>query len=259
MKGQSNGQAALILIMVMAVVSAVSVGLASRQVENLRSQEINNISSQAQNAANAALEIALLKKGVVDSTVIPGSGGVSYSATYEESGEDGFVTNDLVEEGDVVQVKLDGAVGTTGINVYWSGDTAVMVSVLSGDTSGSYSTSRYTADSNLTRSGNNKFDAITAESYDFKSVNFDKSLTIPIDLNASPPPKILRLLLLYGASKIGVEPSPTGSTLSDQVAVITATGTAGGNIVSRSSLEKFAQKVPAVFENVLYTNNNLVQ
>ncbi len=255
----TEGQAALILIMIMAVVGAVSVSVAGQTVENLRSQEISNISSQAQGAANAGLELAQSLKTNIPTTQL-GEGNITYSATYASSGSDGFVT-DAVEEGDVVSVSLVGAAGVTAINIYWNSDAAVMASLLSGNpVSGSYTVSRSTADSNAARSATNKFTSVASGSYTFKasSPNFNNKITIPINLAADPAPRMLRVLVAYSASSIGIE--PVGGTLADgQQVVINSTGTADNNIVSSISFSKFSERVPAVFDNVLYTNGSLTQ
>lgn len=256
---REHGQAALILIMIMAVMGAVSVSVAGQAVENLRSQEIGNISSQSQGAANAGLELAQALKANVPVTSL-GSGNVTYSATYNSSGSTGFIS-DSVEQGDTVSVSLVGAVGVTALNVYWNSDTAIVASLLSGNSvTGNYTVDRTTADPNAARSATNKLTSVTSGSYTFLagSPNFNNKMTIPISLAANPAPKMLRVMVLYQSSNIGIE--PVGGTLADgQVVVIDSTGTADDNIVTNISFSKFSERVPAVFDNVLYTNGSLTQ
>lgn len=257
-----RGQAALILIMIMAVVGAVSVGVASRSVENLRTQEIENTSSRSFKAAEAALEVALSTRADVPSTELPGGG--TYSATYTSTGIDGFVS-DAVEEGDVVQISLSGAAGITNLNLYWNANTAVMVSVLSGNAASGYSVQYYTADPDSARAVTNKFET-TVDSpityseggYTFKTVSFDNKLTVPINLAAAKPPAVVRVKVLYAQSSVGVE--PVGGTLaSGQTVSINAVGTVADNVVTNLTFSKSSDRVPVIFDNVLYTNGSLIQ
>ena len=253
-RSSNSGQAALILIMIMAVVGAISVGLASQSVENLRSQEIENTSSQSFRAAEAALEVALNQKADVPSTPLAGVG--NYSATYATEGTDGFVADD-VAEGDVVQTTLVGAAGVTELDVFWNSPSAVKVTVLSGDKTTGYAVKYYTADPDATRILTSKFTASTTGSYTFKSINFNNKLVIPINLGASPAPKLVRINVLYQKSKVAVQ--PVGGTLASQRVSVKAVGTASNNVVTNLIFSRDSQRVPVIFENVLYTNSSLAQ
>lgn len=256
---EDTGQAALILIMIMAVVGAVSVSVAGQAVESLRTQEVSNISSQSQGAANAALELAQASKANVPSTQL-GSGNVTYSATYAATGGDGFVT-DAVAEGDLVEISLVGASGITAINVYWNSNSAVFASLFSGNkVTGVYAVDHSSADPDAARATVNKFGAASSGSYTFKSAapNFNNKMTIPISLGANPPPLRLRVSVFYQASSIGIE--PIGGTLVDgQLVTINSTGKADTNVVTNILYTKYSERIPGVFENVLYTNGSLTQ
>lgn len=253
----SSGQAALLLIMVMAVVGAVSVGVASTAVENLRTQEIENTSSQAFRAADAGLELALSTGADVPVTQL-GSGNVTYQATYVSAGTDGFIS-DSVEEGDVVQVSLAGAsAGLNGIDVYWNSNTAVKVSLLKGNAAtGVYTATYYSGDPDAARRVNNRFSAPLAGG-SFQSVTFGNRLNVPINMADNPAPMLVRILVLYSGSSIAVVPSG-GTLATGQVVSIRATGTAEDNVTTNLSFSKYSERVPAIFENVLYSNSTLSQ
>lgn len=262
---QVQGQAALILIMIMSVVGAVTVSVASQSVENLRTQEIETTSSQSFRAAESALEVALKDKASVTTTQLPGGAG-NYSATYDSAeGSSGFVAYDVVE-GDVVETSLVGAAAVTGLNIYWNSDSAVFVSILSGSAASGYSVQYYAADPDNVRAINNKFETTagspipliyTSGSYTFRTVTFGNKLTVPINLLAAKTPISVRIRLLYSKSSVGVE--PVGGTLAGQIVSVKATGTAQNNIVTNLSFSKFSERVPEIFDNVLYTNLNLTQ
>ena len=258
MKSSSSGQAALILIMIMAVIGAVSVSVAAREVESLRSQEIETAGRQAEGAAGAGIELALSTKADVPQTQV-GSGNVTYQATYASAGSAGFVAAD-VDEGEVVAVSFAGAsAGLTGISVYWNNDAAVFASLLnSNQATGNYTVARFSGDANAVRVASNKLTQVTSGAYSFQAVNFANQITIPINLAANPAPNQLRLMVLYQRSSIGIE--PIGGTLANgQVVTVNSTGTADNNIVTNVSLTRFSERIPAVFDNVLYTNSSLSQ
>jgi len=254
MKRESSGQAALILIMIMAVVGAVSVGVASRSVENLRSQEIENTSSQSFKAAEAALEVALNTKADVPSTLLPGGG--SFSATYSSEGADGFVS-DVVEVGDAVQTSLVGAsVGISSLNIYWNSSAAIVVSILN-NTGSNYSVTYYTADP-VVRSPASNFTVNAAGSYTFKTVLFTNRLAVPINMAANPAPALVRIKVLYQSSLVGIE--PVGGTLvNGQTVFVNAVGTVADNVVTNLVFSKSSDRVPVIFDNILYTNGSLTQ
>ncbi|MEK7525383.1 MAG: hypothetical protein AAB548_03370, partial [Patescibacteria group bacterium] len=144
-------------------------------------------------------------------------------------------------------------------NVYWNNTAAIFASLLNANTvSGNYTVDRYSGDADATRVASNNFTQVTSGSYTFQGVSFQNQLTIPINLSADPAPTLLRILVLYATSLIGVE--PVGGTLADgQVVTVNSTGTAENNIVTNVSLTRFSERIPAVFDNVLYTNSSLSQ
>lgn len=247
-RSSSSGQAALILIMIMAVVGTVSVGVASRSVENLRSSEIEGTSTQSFKEAESALELALQTGGNISSA--------NYSAQFTVGGGDGFIS-DQVEAGDVVQVSLVGAAGVTGMNIYWNSNAAVKVEVLSSGGGGAYSVKYYTADQDGVRRGANKFSVPSGGSSVFKGKTFGNKLTInPFSPPAGQSGQVVRITLLYQGSLVGVE--PIGGILAGQMVTVNAAGSSGD---STTSLEfnKFSDSVPVVFDNVLFTNGSLSQ
>ena len=254
---KNSGQAALILIMIMAVIGAVSVSVAAREVESLRSQEIETAGSQAEGAAGAGIELALSTRADVPQTQV-GTGNVTYQATYTSLGSTGFVAGE-VEEGDLVAVSLSGAVGVTAINIYWNNTAAVFASLLNANqATGNYSVDRFSGDADATRVASNKFSQVTSGTYTFQDVSFVNRTTVPINMAADPAPNQLRVMVLYQRSSVGIE--PVGGTLANgQVVTVNSTGTAENNIVTNVSLTRFSERLPAVFYNGLYNNNRLSQ
>ena len=75
-------------------------------------------------------------------------------------------------------------------------------------------------------------------------------------MTANPSPKLVRIKVLYQGSSIGVE--PIGGTLAGQMVTVNAAGTAGDSTTTLE-LNKFSDRVPVVFDNVLFTNGSLSQ
>lgn len=256
-QSSSSGQAALLLIMVMAVIGALSVSVASRGVENLRTQEIETSSSRAFRAAEAGLEQALAGKTGGGGSLSFSGGSANFDAYYGTSGSGGFIVED-VEEGDVVQVSLEGASGVSSLNLYWDNPAAVKVSVLRGDAAaGNYSVQYYAFDDpGNGRLGTNRFESVIGGG-NFQSRWFNVKRSF-VGVSGTPPAKMVRILVLYGNSTVGVEPA--SGSLADQTVWARGTGkTEDNKVVSQVSLTTSPKRVPAIFDNVLYTNESLSQ
>lgn len=256
----SSGQAALILILIMSIVGVFSVSTASRSIEGLRTQEIENQGNKAFRAAEAGLEAALQGQSNVTGVVGLQSNS-SYNATYVTGGSDGFV-NEGIEEGDLAQINLTNAdASLTSLKIYWNGTSAIKASVYYGNqATGSYDAAYFTSDPSTSgRTGTNKFTATTNKGgYTFKGASFNNNFSIPINMAANPAPKLIRVQMLYGRSALGVE--PVGGLLADgQVVTVSSTGTVDESLKSKVTLQKFTDRIPMVFDNVLYTNGSLTQ
>lgn len=259
-KNASDGQAALILILIMSMVGVFSVSTASRSIEGLRTQEIENQGNKAFRAAEAGLEAALQGMSNV-SGVVGLQDNSSYNATYTAGGNDGFV-NEGVEEGDLAQINLANADSSlSSLRIYWNGTSAIKASIYLGDpASGAYSVTYYTSDPAVDgRVGLNKFTPTANKAgYVFRGVSFANNFSIPIDMTSNPAPKVARIQMLYGRSSMGVE--PVGGLLSDgQVVTVSSTGTVDSNLKSKVTLQKFTDRIPLIFDNVLFTNGSLTQ
>lgn len=257
MMQRSSGQAALIMVLIMSILGVVSVSTASRSIEGLRTQEVDNQSSAAFRAAEAGLESALESKSNVTGEI--GTLGGTYTATYTTGGADGIVSEN-VEEGDLTQISLEGAApALSGVTIYWNGDAAIKTSIYYGNkVTGSYDAEQFTSDPNSGRTGSNKFTGtVFTAGYTFKGKNFDNKYTVSFNMSADPEPVMLRILALYAKTTLGVE--PIGGNLPDgQVTTVSSIGTIDETLKSKVTLQKFNERIPVIFDNVLYTNGSLV-
>ena len=254
---RSSGQAALIMVLIMSILGVVSVSTASRSIEGLRTQEVDNQSGAAFRAAEAGLESAFESKGNVSGEI--GNLGGTYEATYTTGGADGIISEN-VGEGDLTQVDVVGADSSlSGVTVYWNGNSAIKTTIYYGNkASGSYDAEQYTSDPDAGgRTSTNKFTGtVNTAGYTFKGKNFDNKFSVPINMLANPAPVMIRILVLYAKSSLGVE--PVGGLFPDgQVTTVSSIGTIDETLKSKITLQKFNSRIPVIFDNVLYTNGSL--
>ncbi len=251
-----RGQVALLLILAMTVMGVISVSLASRSVTGLRSTEIDQGSTAAFKAAEAGLEQAILNKANVSGSLT--SGDITYNATYTSSGGNGYVTAPI-EAGDIVSVSLAGASGITAINVYWNNNAAIKTSDLRGSSvTGAYGVRYLASDPDGTRAATNMFTpTVEMAGYSYAGTNFAYRLSVPINLTVAPVSQILNILVLYAKTPIGIEPIG-GSLAAGQLVSVSSTGKAG-QFSSKVTEQRFTQKLPVIFDNVIYTNGVISQ
>lgn len=253
---KDNGQIAIIMILAMAVIGVIGVSVASRSVEGLKTQEVETGSTTAFKAAEAGLEKAILEKTANVSGSLPAGGG-SYTATYSPEGSDGFVTPD-VEEGDVVQIDLSGAAPTTmnSVNIYWNSSSAIFITDI--HDVGSQMYYNYAYDPDTARASSNKFQTnVQQGNFVFKGEKFNTKQAISINLATNPKSKLLRILVLYANTSLGVE--PIGGTFATGQVVTTKSIGQVGSVKGGIQQQRFSLRVPAIFDNVLYTNGSLSQ
>jgi len=254
MKEREKGQVALIVVLAVTVVGTLAVSLASRTTTALRTEGRDIEGIQALKGAESGVEEALFNEESATGLV----GDVKYNASYDCVGDGGFVSAGLVQPGDVMEVQVEGAVSKpTGLRVYFSSQAGSALKVARYDDSGaSYSVDYMTVESDASRMSDNGFDDL-AESvgYTFAGVSFGNRFDVsPSTVDTS----FFRIMVLYEASMVGVE--PLGGDLPNQQVVISSTGAVEDTNTKRSvELRKEKERVPAVFDHVLYSNSTLVQ
>ena len=118
-KGVDKGQVALVLVLIMTVVSALAVSLASWSTVDTRIQQAESQSVQALISAQTGLEQLIANPA--PSIVAPDS---SYVAQTSNTGSESFDAG-RVETGSTLELSLAGAdPHLTGFSVYWGPDNA---------------------------------------------------------------------------------------------------------------------------------------
>jgi hypothetical protein len=254
-----SGQVGLILIMIMAAVSAVSLSLAGRSITGLKTSETDVDSLKAFKAAEAGLERALSESANVVGNV---DTNVGYTASFDAVGSDngGYVTDSTIDPGLTFDVVVEGSpAGLPGdVRVLWSdgGRAALKVSVYDYDLgSDTYSVTNYTYDGDATRRNVNKFGEPDGSSFLFESVNFSDLADVPVTVNTV----LIRVLVLYESTRVGI--SPLGDlVLPVQQFKIVATGNdTAANVTRKISFTKSGDVLPSLFDHVLFTTGSLSQ
>lgn len=267
---KQRGQAGFLLILIMAAVGVLSVGVASRGVDSLRTQDIDNDSTLAQQAAEAGLDVARKDRANANETLTGTNKSVSFAATYTS---DNTPQSPFVDEGDVAQLLINGFSGPlTGVNVYWNetantdaGKPALLITVVTGDpadpVTSNYGFKYYYLDADNTRTPTNKFTYDAEGAYSYQGVSYRNKYIL--SLAAITDPYLIRVTPLYKNSRIAFEATGgAGITLPPQRVKVTSIGSVdnNGKKVQRTvTYDQYSDRVPLVFQYLIYTNGTISQ
>ncbi len=127
-----KGQVALVMVLIMTVISAVVVSVASKTTNEAKNQRLSTESNDAFMVAQSGLDEALSKK----ENVTFNSGDKSYSVEIVDNGQNGLLT-DKVSAGTSVDIVLNGSPLLSGLKIYWrpvsSLATSILVTKISGN------------------------------------------------------------------------------------------------------------------------------
>ena len=247
-----SGQVALIMVLIMTVISAVAVSVASRSTVETRIQEMNVENTEALLTAQAGLEESIAKN-------LPVSGnfgeGRQYQVTVGEVGSTGIST-EKINPGEVFEVNLESALGVTGLKIYWKpvitgGAPALFISDVRSDQIIDYA---YDTDGTggFTR-------AVSGGALD--GVNYNYSPPSPLSVSAGDS-RLLRITVLGAAAFVGIEPIggllPPQSTTFRSVADVSSTAQS----VVKYGIEyheSITDQLPSVFDYVLFSGGTINQ
>lgn len=248
-----SGQVALIMVLIMTVVSAVAVSMASRSTIQTRIQQMNVENTEALLTAQAGLEAAMTK----NLPLVTGNlrTGQDYQVTLGDTGLSSIIS-EKINPGESFEVTLEGmAAGASGVNIYWNGATggtpAIFVTEMRDDRNTDYA---YDTD------GTNGFTrAVTGVS--LNGVNFTYATTTPINLVAGVSKKI-RITVLGSPAFLGIV--PVGGQLPPQFSDFKSTANLTGTSLNTVKyglqyIESKTNQIPSVFDYVLFSGGSITQ
>lgn len=122
---KNSGQVALVMVLIMTVISAVVVSVASRTTSETRIQRLSKESSDAFLTAQEGLEEALSRQ---DGVTLNGTD-KSYMVTLNNTGQAGLLT-DKINSGSSIDIVFNASPLLQGIKVYWRSANSLPVSLL---------------------------------------------------------------------------------------------------------------------------------
>lgn len=249
-----QGQALLIIVLVMVVALTVGLSVASRTITNLRNTREQASSQKALSAAEAGIEQAIKSGAPVAGSF---TGNTSYNTTVTQvNGTSPFLLNGggSVPKNDAIYVwvtpystnpaNLWQNPWNGNLTIYWGDNTgdcnnaAIEVSVISGSRAAPVIT-RYTADPCAARRGTNNFSNSAASNTTISGIRFYYQRTISITNGL-----LVRVDPIYKNAFMGA----AGSTaLPTQGNVITSTGTSDSTTQRKVTVFQGYPEIPAEF------------
>jgi Tfp pilus assembly protein PilX len=246
-KREDKGQVALVLVLIMTVVSALAVSLATRSTVDTRIQQNETQSVQALINAQTGLEQMVVNP---DLSYVSDT---AYEATKSGVGTNGLVVG-RVETGSTVELNLTGASSElTAVDVYWKPDNndsgaqpAVFISVVNNDGTISDIAYDYQASNGFYLAGDG-----ASQGYSYKTET---------SINISGVSKI-RVTILRTAALVKIV--PVGGSFPSQINSIRSIGSVNsGNTVVKYGLqydESTNDVVPGVFDYALFSGGTIDQ
>jgi len=240
----------LVLVLIMTVVSALAVSLATRSTIDTRIQQNDTKGVEALISAQTGLEQMVINPS--QTTIV----GDTYSATKTDVDSDNFDVG-RVETGSSVDIGLNGADFSklSGLVVYWGPDKsdptnqpAVFVSVVKNDGT--------IVDYAYDYSGNNGF--VLAQDDSTQGLA-KKTPTIPVAADVIK----VRITVLDSAALVKIFPVGPGASLPPQITSIKSVGSvnSGSNTVKYGLQydESANDTVPGVFDYAVFSGGSIIQ
>lgn len=244
---KKNGQAALIILAIMALGMTITLSLSRRVITDVQISEQEEQSARAFSAAEAGIEEALrrIEIGEIDSvTVNPEDLGVSDVDINiaEQGGGDQFLYPTTLQPGETAIIwlrdhtddgRLDESSGydQTSIDLCWQNGAAIEAIYFYRATGGEYQIRHFAFDSDAASRGNNFVSTGLGSCSEIDGLNISTTLDL-----SDGTPLFLVVRPFYQSTQIGVV-TQSGSTLPAQGYLITSSGMVerdqGNNIARR--------------------------
>ncbi|HCQ31164.1 TPA: hypothetical protein DIU27_02120 [Candidatus Collierbacteria bacterium] len=239
------------MVLIMTVISAVAVSVASRSTVETRIQEMDVENKEAVLTAQAGLEEAIARDVAVSGSL---ESGKDYNVVRGDVGSSS-ITTEKINPGETFEVYLSGASGVTGVKFYWK---PVVVgekpSLFITDVRGTGNID-YAYDTD----GSGGFTAGITPGGSFSGVSYNfVTPTVPVSLGNSAK---LRITVLGDSAFLGIR--PIGGSFPAQSTNFKSTSTlVSGDTSVKYGIEYIESKtnqLPSVFDYVLFSGGTIVQ
>jgi type II secretory pathway pseudopilin PulG len=251
LKTNHSGQVALIMVLIMTVVSAVAVSMASRSTVETRIQQMNVENTEAILTAQAGLEESLTQNAAVTGTFGEGN---SYAVTTADTGSDS-ITTERINSGESFEVNLVGSVGVTGIKIYWRAATSAGTPAI------------YVSDIRASNYVDYAYDTNASNGFTLAGTGgtlqgVDYSYSTPVLNIVSGDSQKFRITVLQSAAYLGIQ--PIGGLLPNQFTILRSVADVASsdqNVVRYGIeyVESKTNQLPSVFDYVLFSGGSIIQ
>lgn len=257
---KSEGQALLIILLIMAVALTIGLSVISRSITDIKISQQTEEAARAFSAAEAGIEEALVGTGTTFGGTFETTGAKfeTKKAGFPPEGTTEFVFPQELTIDDPQTLYLaeyneaDGTLTryyTAGtIDVCWGDNAAIEVSIYYQD-AGVYKVARAVVDPVGDRTPGSD-----SPSGQCAGLEHKKTLSLPSGANITL--LFLRLRVLYANAKVGVNADAAGGTLPSQGNRIESTGTAG-TATRKVEVVRFHPAPPAIFDFAIYSGGSL--
>lgn len=249
-----SGQVALIMVLIMTVISAVAVSLASRSTVETRIQQMNVSNLEALLTAQSGLEESIARNEAVSGSP---EAGKNFTVTLSDAGASS-ITSEKINPGEGFEINLVDVTGVTGIKIYWKaatpvGTPSIFVSDVRSDQNIDYAYDSTDPDT----------DGFTKVTTGGALAGVDYTYATPSPVSISPgSSQKLRITVLGSSAFLGIEPVggqlPPQSTNFRSVADVSATDQ---NVVKYGIeyVESKTDQLPSIYDYVLFSGGSIVQ
>ena len=270
MKKTENGQALIIILLVMAVGLTIGLSVVSRSVTDIRVSQQEEEAARALSAAEAGIEESLKAGTATDVTIGEITADVVETA---QGGGEKFVFSEKVKEGETKTIWLaehnsdgdlieDRFYTADNLDVCWEKtdpETALEVTIFYKESSdGSYRVARGAYDAKASARGN---DFEPPDSGGCAGLGRKKRLIwndFGID-SSSDILLALRLRALYNQASVGVQAAGGGAVLPSQGRCYESTATTASGITRKVRQCQSYKTPPGIFDYVLFSKSQIVK
>jgi hypothetical protein len=256
-----EGQAALIMVLIMMVTSTIALSVVQRTIQELDLTTTEESAAKALQAAESGVEQGLRTLTTGETVNLNGA---NYAVDVSSTGSDGYLSETDIAKGNTIEIPLTGSPSLpTSIDIYWSDttdveedpDAAIEVLKYQQYSATDYRVTTLAYDPDAARRATNNFAIPTTPGGTALGVTFGSRINIPLQAED----RILRVRTVYNRAKIGLVPQPAGTLLPTLQYRIVSTGQTDQGIVRKIEVIRDVPSLPQYLDFALYSGGALTQ